>query len=292
MATLSQTRPEVKTFFDSATSTFTHVVADPQTQACAVIDPVLDFDPKSGRTSTRSADSVVEHVRSEGLNAQWILETHIHADHLSAAPYVKEHLGGATGIGAQVCEVQETFAKLFNFEDSFKADGSQFDRLFDDGESFSIGSLEVRVIATPGHTPACVSYLAGDALFVGDTIFMPDFGTARCDFPGGDARSLYRSIRKLFALPEDTRMFMCHDYKPGGRELRWETSVAEQRAENKHVRDGISEDEFVSMRTERDSELDMPVLILPAVQVNIRAGALPPPEDNGMRYLKLPVDAL
>ncbi len=284
--------PTVKTFFDDATFTATHVVSDPKTKYAAIIDSVNDYDPKSGRTSTASADAVIDYVRSEGLAVDWILETHVHADHLTAAPYLKEKLGGQIAIGYRVNVVQGVFKGVFNAEDGFATDGRQFDRLFDDDEVFRIGELEARVMCTPGHTPACVTYVIGDAAFVGDTLFMPDFGTARCDFPGGDARELYRSIQKILALPAETRLFMCHDYAPGGRGYEWETTVAAEKSDNIHVRDGISEDDFVAMRSARDKELDMPVLILPSVQVNMRAGHLPPAEDNGTSYLKIPLNAL
>lgn len=286
-------QPLVKAFFDEATFTVSYVVVDPATRACAIIDSVLDFDPASGRTHKDSADAVIAYVQGEDLKVEWILETHVHADHLSAAPYLKQKLGGKLGIGFNITVVQNTFGKVFNAGTDFARDGSQFDHLFTDNETFSVGRIKARALHTPGHTPACMAYVIGDAAFVGDTLFMPDYGTARCDFPGGDARQLYRSIQKLFALPPETRLFMCHDYKaPGREEYRWETTVAEERARNIHVRDGISEDEFVTMRTKRDATLDMPRLILPSVQVNMRAGHMPPPEANGVRYLKLPVDAL
>lgn len=287
-------RPHVQGFFDPATYTVSYVVWDPQTSRAAVIDSVLDYDPKSGRTRRDSADRIIDFVRACGLTVDWILETHVHADHLTAAPYVRQHLGGKLGIGARITTVQETFGKLFNAGEDFARDGSQFDHLFTDGEVFRLGGIEARAIHTPGHTPACMTYVIGDAAFVGDTLFMPDYGTARADFPGGDARTLYRSIRRILEeLPPETRMFLCHDYKaPGRDEYRWETTVAEQRAANVHVHDGVSEEEFVRMRTARDATLQMPVLILPSVQVNMRAGELPPPEDNGIRYLKIPIDAL
>lgn len=285
-------QPKVKSFFDEATSTATHVVSDPATGHAAIVDSVKDFDPKSGRTSTRSADELIAYVKSEGLTVDWILETHVHADHLTAAPYLQQQLGGKTGIGSQIRTVQGVFKSVFNAEESFAVDGRQFDKLFDDDEIFFIGELQAKVIHTPGHTPACATYLIGDAAFVGDTLFMPDFGTARCDFPGGDARVLYRSIQKILALPPETRLFLCHDYAPGGRQYLWETTVAAERAENIHVRDSVSEEDFVQMRTTRDKQLDMPQLILPSVQVNMRAGEMPPAEDNGVHYLKLPVDAL
>jgi len=284
--------PRIEAFFDPATSTLSYVVSDPSTARAAILDSVLDYDPKSGRTKHESADRLVAYVRERGLTVDWILETHAHADHLTAAPYLKARLGGRIAIGTHIRTVQGVFKALFNAEPGFATDGSQFDHLFEEGETFRIGSLEVRVMHTPGHTPACLTYVIGDAAFVGDTLFMPDYGTARCDFPGGDAATLYRSIRKVLSLPPETRLFMCHDYRPGGRELRWETTVAAERRENVHVRDGISEQEFVAMRTERDATLDMPVLILPSVQVNMRAGALPPAESNGISYLKIPVDAL
>jgi len=286
------TKPEIQSFFDEDTFTVSYVVSDPATRNCAIVDSVLDFDPASGRTQRTSADAIVKFVKSNRLTVQWILETHVHADHLTAAPYLHEHLGGKLAIGAHVTEVQQIFGKVFNAEAGFLRDGSQFDRLFRDGDEFSIGNLSARVIHTPGHTPACISYLIGDAAFIGDTLFMPDYGTARADFPGGDARTLFRSIQKLFALPGETRLFLCHDYKaPGRSHFAWETTVAEQRASNVHVHDGISEDDFVRMREKRDATLDMPRLILPSVQVNMRAGQMPPPEDNGQSYLKLPVDA-
>ncbi|WP_298450989.1 MBL fold metallo-hydrolase [uncultured Marinobacter sp.] len=283
--------PIVQHFFDEPTNTFSYVVRDPDSQACAILDSVLDFDYASGTTDVRSADEIIEYVRSNGLNVEWILETHVHADHLSAAPYLHEKLGGKTGIGAHIRDVQEIFGKAFNAGTEFARDGSQFDRLFQDGDSFAIGGLECRVMHTPGHTPACLTYVIGDAAFVGDTLFMPDYGTARCDFPGGDARVLFQSIRKVLSLPAQTRIFLCHDYKaPGREEYVHQTTVAEQREANIHVHDGVSEDEFVKMRTERDATLDMPRLILPSVQVNMRAGEMPPAEDNGQVYLKVPVN--
>ncbi|MCD0496589.1 MBL fold metallo-hydrolase [Achromobacter spanius] len=282
--------PHIQAFFDSVTATVTYVVHDGS--ACAIIDSVLDYDPKSGRTSTASADRVVGYVRENGLDTQWLLETHAHADHLSAAPYLQRKLGGVIAIGQSIRTVQGVFKQIFNLEPEFQLDGSQFGRLFADGETFKIGNLDATAIHVPGHTPADMAYLIGDAAFVGDTMFMPDVGTARCDFPGGNAHELYRSIQRLLNLPGDTRLFMCHDYPPNGRDACWQTSVAEQRSGNIHVRDGISEDEFVAMRTQRDATLSMPTLILPAIQVNIRAGNFPPPDDNGVRYLKIPVDAL
>lgn len=286
-------QPEVTGFFDPETFTISYVAADATAKACAVIDSVLDFDPASGRTKHASADKIIAFIRANGLRTEWILETHVHADHLSAAPYLRRELGGRIGIGRNVTVVQDTFGKVFNAGPEFRRDGGQFDHLFQDGESFRLGTIEAKSIYTPGHTPACMTYQMGDAAFVGDTLFMPDYGTARCDFPGGDARQLYRSIRKIFALPAETRLFMCHDYKaPGRDEFRWETTVAEEKAKNIHARDGISEDEFVAMRRARDATLSMPRLILPAVQVNMRAGHLPPPDANGVSYLRLPVDSL
>ena len=284
-------RPIVTHFFDEPTNTFSYVVQDPDSSACAIIDSVLDFDYAAGRTDVRSANQIIAFVREKRLEVAWILETHVHADHLSAAPYLHEQLGGKTGIGAHIVEVQEIFGKALNAGSEFARDGSQFDALFKENDTFAIGALEGRVLHTPGHTPACLTYVIGDAAFVGDTLFMPDYGTARCDFPGGDARTLYHSIQKVLALPEQTRLFLCHDYKAPGRELfQHETSVAEQRKTNVHVHDGISEEEFVKMRTERDATLGMPRLIIPSVQVNMRAGELPPAEDNGQVYLKVPIN--
>lgn len=285
--------PDVKGFFDPDTFTVSYVVSDPETRQCALVDSVLDYDPASGRTHTASADKLIAYVKEQGLSVQWILETHVHADHLSAAPYLKNELGGQLAIGSHITRVQETFGKVFNAEPGFARDGSQFDTLFDDGQRFQVGNIEARALHTPGHTPACMTYLIGDSGFVGDTLFMPDYGTARCDFPGGDARQLFQSIQKIFALPNETRLFLCHDYLPQGRsEYRWETSVGDQKASNIHVHEGINENAFVRMRTERDATLGMPRLILPSVQVNMRAGQLPPAEDNGVHYLKIPVDAL
>ncbi len=289
-ATDSPQKPDIAGFYHGPTSSCCFVVGDPATGACAIIDSVLDFDPVSARTVTDFADSLVDHVRAQRLRVDWILETHIHADHLSAAPYLKDVLGGQVAIGDHIGEVQEAFCDIFNVEDGFRADGSQFDRLLKDGERFAVGAVEALAMRTPGHTPACMSYRIGDAVFVGDTLFMPDYGTARCDFPGGSAREIYRSIRRLLALPPDTRIFVGHDYAPGGRPVAWETTVAQQRAANKHVRDGIDEASFVKMRTDRDAELDLPALILPAIQVNMRAGQLPPTEDNGVRYIKIPLN--
>lgn len=285
-------QPHVHAFFDQATWTLTYVVKDPNSKACAIVDSVLDYDASSGRTKTESADQVIAYVREHDLTVEWILETHVHADHLSAAPYLHRALGGQIGIGSHIIDVQTIFGNLFNAEPEFRRDGSQFDRLFSDGDQFTIGGMTAEALHTPGHTPACMAYHIGDALFVGDTLFMPDFGTARCDFPGGDARILFQSVQKLLAFPPETRMFMCHDYMPNGRELKYECTVADQKAENIHVRDGISEDDFVAMRTAKDQTLDMPKLILPSVQINMRAGELPPAEDNGVRYLKIPLDAV
>ena len=285
-------KPDVRAFFDPATWTLTYIVKDPNSSSCAIVDSVLDYEAASGRTKTESADRVITMIESENLTVEWILETHVHADHLSAAPYLHNKLGGKIGIGAHITDVQNIFGNLFNAEPEFRRDGSQFDHLFTDGDTFSIGGLTATAMHTPGHTPACMTYHVGDALFVGDTMFMPDFGTARCDFPGGDARVLYQSIQRLLALPPETRMFMCHDYMPNGREMRYETTVGEQKASNLHVHDGISEDEFVAMRSSKDKTLNMPALILPSVQVNMRAGVLPPAEDNGVRYLKIPLDAV
>ena len=285
-------KPIVDAFFDEATNTVTYVVADPATGAAAIIDSVLDFDAASGRTSTKSADRVIQHVGARGYNVEWVLETHVHADHLTAAPYIKAALGGRTGIGEHIRDVQRLFKPVFNAEAGFATDGRQFDHLFADGEHFMIGQLEAKVLHTPGHTPADMTYLVGDAAFVGDTLFMPDYGTARADFPGGDARTLYESIRRILDLPAETRLFTCHDYKPATRDhYAWESTVAEQRATNIHVQDGITADQFVSFRTARDATLGMPRLILPSIQVNMRAGNLPPPESNGISYLKLPVNA-
>jgi glyoxylase-like metal-dependent hydrolase (beta-lactamase superfamily II) len=285
--------PLIQAFFDPATSTYSYVVSDPATAQCAIIDSVLDYDAAAGRTDMASADRLIAYVREQGLHVQWLLETHVHADHLSAAPYLKAALGGQLAIGEQIRVVQNTFGKLFNAGSEFAVDGRQFDLLFKDDQVFQIGSLNARVLHTPGHTPACMTYLIGDAAFVGDTLFMPDYGTARCDFPGGDARTLYRSIARLFALPDSTRLFMCHDYLAPGREQhRYQTTVAEQRAHNVHVHQGIDENAFVTMRQARDASLDMPALMLPSVQVNMRAGHLPPAEDNGVRYLKVPLNVL
>ena len=285
-------QPTVQSFFDPATWTWTHVVHAGPGTACAIIDPVLDYDAKSGRTRTDSAQQVVDFVQAQKLSVQWILETHAHADHLSAAAWLRDTLGGRIGIGGQIPAVQAVFKKIFNLEPDFSIDGSQFDHLFQEGETFEIGALRAQVMNVPGHTPACVAYQVGDAVFVGDTLCPPDVGTARCDFPGGSAQALYQSVRRLLALPETARLFMCHDYPPTDRAPRCETTVAEQRAHNIHIHDGVTESQFVEMRTRRDATLQMPTLILPSIQVNIRAGKMPPPEHNGVSYLKIPVNAL
>ncbi len=284
---------KVETFFHKDSSTYTHVIIDPATAHCAIVDPVLDYDPKSGRSATTSAEEIVEFVNHDQLKVEWILETHVHADHLSAAPFLKQQLGGKIAIGSKIGQVQEVFKGVFNAESEFKTDGTQFDHLFDDNESFTIGSLKATAWHTPGHTPACATYLVDEqAAFVGDTIFMPDMGTARCDFPGGSAEVLYHSIERILTLPESTELYMCHDYAPGGREHQYLTTVAQQKQRNIHVADGISEQDFVSMRTERDATLAMPVLLLPSVQINMRAGEMPPAEANGVRYLKIPMNSL
>ncbi|WP_341918192.1 MBL fold metallo-hydrolase [Polaromonas sp. YR568] len=284
--------PIVTSFFDPDTWTVSHVVHEKEGGACAIVDAVLDYDARSGRTRTTSADKLAAFIQENKLQVAWILETHAHADHLSAAHYLRGKLGGKIAIGAAITQVQTTFKRIFNLEPGFQTDGRQFDRLLQDGETLAIGALQIRALSVPGHTPACMAYLVGDAAFVGDTLFMPDVGTARCDFPGGDASALYRSVRRLLGLPPETRLFMCHDYPPEGRSPVWETTVAEQRANNIHVHDGVSEDEFVKMRTARDATLAMPNLILPSVQVNIRAGEMPPAEGNGVSYLKIPLNAL
>jgi glyoxylase-like metal-dependent hydrolase (beta-lactamase superfamily II) len=285
--------PQVKTFFDEATFTVTYVVRDPASNICAIIDSVLDYDPASGRTTHGSAEAVVAYVQAEGLQVAWQLETHAHADHLSAAPYLQAALGGRLAIGEKIVRVQDTFGALFNAGSDFARDGRQFDHLFKDGERFSIGGLEGVALHVPGHTPACLAYVIGDAVFVGDTLFMPDYGTARCDFPGGDAATLYRSIQRLLALPDETRVFLCHDYKAAGRaDFRWETTIGAQRRDNIHIHEGVTEAEFVTLRQARDRTLDMPRLILPSVQVNMRGGHLPEPEGNGVRYLKIPLNAV
>ena len=285
--------PEVKAFFDTATNTVSYVVKDPQGSACAIVDSVLDFDYSSGRTDTKSADEVIAYVRDNNLSVEWLLETHVHADHLSAAPYIQERVGGKIGIGDRIRIVQDTFGKVFNAGTEFERDGSQFDQLFNEGDSIHIGQLRVDVLHTPGHTPACLTYVIGDAAFVGDTLFMPDFGTARCDFPGGSSETLFDSVQKILALPDDTRIFVGHDYLPAGREeYKWETSVAEQKAANVHIGAGKSKAEFVAMRDARDATLDMPKLIIPSLQVNMRAGQMPPADDKGDVFLKVPVNKL
>lgn len=291
LAAVKRPSIQVETFFDEPTFTASHVVYDPATRHAAIVDSVLNFDAASGRTSTKGADQIIAYVKHESLMIDWLLETHAHADHLSAAPYLQTKLGGKLAIGREITTVQNVFGKVFNFGTEFARDGSQFDHLFDDGETFAIGEIPAITLHVPGHTPADVAYVIGDAAFVGDTLFMPDYGTARADFPGGDARALYRSIRRLMTLPDATRLFLCHDYKAPNRDsFAWETTVGAERKGNVHVHDGIGEDEFVEMRTHRDATLELPHLILPSVQVNVRGGRLPPPEDNGARYLKLPLD--
>tara|TARA_R110002110_G_scaffold184698_4_gene391542 strand:+ start:21442 stop:22338 length:897 start_codon:yes stop_codon:yes gene_type:complete len=285
-------KPEVVPFFDEDTNTFSYVVQDPGSPACAVVDSVLDIDYAAGRLSTAGADKIIAYIRQQKLQLEWIIETHVHADHLSAAPYLQEELGGRIGIGEQITTVQEVFGKVFNADTRFARDGSQFDRLFADGDSYQVGGMLCHAMHTPGHTPACMTHVMGDAVFVGDTLFMPDGGTARADFPGGDARVLYRSIQRVLSLPGEARLFMCHDYMPNGREVEYETTVAAQRAANIHVHEGISEDEFVAMREARDATLDMPRLILPSLQVNMRAGHLPEADSNGTVYLRVPINLL
>jgi glyoxylase-like metal-dependent hydrolase (beta-lactamase superfamily II) len=286
-------KPDVKAFFDEATYTVSFVVKDPESNKCAIVDSVLDFDYSSGRTDTKSADAIVAYVLENGLEPVWLLETHVHADHLSAAPYIQERVGGKIGIGEKITVVQETFGKIFNEGTRFQRDGSQFDKLFVEGDTFEIGALKGRVLHTPGHTPACLTYVIGDAAFVGDTLFMPDFGTARADFPGGSAEMLYASIQKILALPDETRIFVGHDYKAPGRDVyAWETTVKEQKELNVHVGGGATAEDFVRMRTERDKTLAMPKLIIPSIQVNMRAGQMPEPDESGKRFLKIPVNEL
>ncbi len=286
-------RPSIAGFFDEATNTVSYVVHDPASGEAAIIDSVLDYEAASGRTSHGSVELIVEYISSHNLKVTWLIETHAHADHISAAPYLQEKLGGKLAIGRGIIRVQDVFGKLFNAGTDFERNGSQFDHLFDDGETFKLGKLEGIALHVPGHTPADMAFIIGDAAFVGDTIFMPDFGTARADFPGGDARQLFQSIRRLLSLPDETRLFLCHDYKaPGRDEFAWETTVKQQRTSNVHVKDGVTEDEFVEMRTSRDATLSMPNLIMPSVQVNIRGGRLPEPEDNGVSYIKIPVNAV
>lgn len=284
--------PEVTAFFDAPTNTVSYVVKDPHSAACAIVDSVMDIDYAAGRITFESANRIIAFVHRHGLKVEWLIETHVHADHLSGAPYLQKQLGGKIGIGENITIVQDTFGKIFNEGTEFQRDGSQFDRLFKDGDAYKIGSLTAFAMHTPGHTPACMTHVIGNAAFVGDTLFMPDGGSARADFPGGDARTLYRSIQRVLSLPGEMRLFMCHDYGPNGRDIRWETTVAEQRAHNIHVKDGIGEDEFVATREARDKTLGMPRLIIPSLQVNMRAGALPPPDDNGKVFLKVPVNAL
>ncbi len=286
-------KPEITSFFDPATNTISYVVKDPNGSSCAIVDSVLDFDYSSGWTDTLSADRIIDHVTANGLKVEWLLETHVHADHLSAAPYIQEKVGGKIGIGRNITIVQDTFGKVFNEGTEFQRDGSQFDKLFQEGDSFQIGQLRGDVLHTPGHTPACLTYVIGDAAFVGDTLFMPDFGTARCDFPGGSADTMYDSVQKILALPDETRIFVGHDYgAPGREEFAWESTVGEQKASNVHVATGTSRAEFVKMREERDATLDMPRLIIPSLQVNMRAGSMPPPDDKGNTFLKLPINKL
>ena len=283
-------KPFVQAFYEKSSGTISYVVQDPSSKNCAVIDSVLNFDFSSGRTSTESADEIIRYIEQKKLELEWIIETHVHADHLSAAPYIQEKIGGKIGIGEKIILIQDQFGKIFNEGTRFQRDGSQFDRLFKDGDQYSIGSMNARTMHTPGHTPACMVHIIEDAAFVGDTLFMPDGGTARADFPGGDARDLYRSVKRVLELPSETRLFICHDYGPGGRDAAWETTVGEQKEKNIHVRDGVTEDEFVEMRETRDSTLSMPKLIIPSIQVNMRAGEMPEKEDNGVNYIKIPIN--
>ncbi len=286
------TKPDVTGFFDKASSTISYVVKDPQSSSCAIVDPVLDFDYSSGRTNTTSADLIIAHIKSRSLQLEWILESHVHADHLSSAPYIKEQLGGKMGISEHILIVQDVFGKVFNEGCEFQRNGSQFDHLFKDGDAYNIGSIAGFAMHTPGHTPACLTHVIGDSAFVGDTLFMPDSGTARADFPGGDAHDLYRSVKKILSLPESMRLFMCHDYAPDNREARWQTTIAEEKAHNIHINDGVSESDFVGMRHARDKTLGKPRLIIPSLQVNMRAGRLPEQESNGTHYLKVPINKL
>ncbi|MEZ5825105.1 MAG: MBL fold metallo-hydrolase [Geminicoccaceae bacterium] len=292
IATDTSIKPDVKAFFDEQTNTISYLVKDPASNACAVVDSVMDIDYAAGRITHAHADEIIADIEARGLKLEWLIETHVHADHLSAAPYIQKKLGGKIGIGSNIRIVQDVFGKVFNEGTEFQRDGSQFDRLFEDGDTYRIGTLEATAWHTPGHTPACMTHVVGDAAFVGDTLFMPDGGTARADFPGGDARELYRSIKRVLTLPDATRLFMCHDYGPNGRDIQWETTVGDERAHNIHVREGVTEDEFVRMRTERDATLDMPKLIIPSIQVNMRAGRMPPAGDDGKTYLKVPVNSL
>lgn len=288
----SVTKPDVTGFFDPPTNTISYIVKDPASEGCAVVDSVMDIDYAAGRITHDGADKIIQHIKDKGWKLEWLIETHVHADHLSATPYIQKQLGGKLGIGEHITTVQEVFGKIFNEGTEFQRDGSQFDRLFKDGDTYQIGKMTVHVMYTPGHTPACTTHVVGDAAFVGDTLFMPDGGSARADFPGGDARTLFRSVRKVLELPEATRLFMCHDYGPNGRDIRWETTVAEERANNIHANDGITEDEFVKMREARDKTLGMPKLIIPSLQVNMRGGQMPPKDENGQVFLKVPVNGL
>ncbi len=285
-------KPDVKAFFDPATNTISYVVKDPASTACAVVDSVMDIDYAAGRITYDHADEIIDYVQSSGLSVEWLIETHVHADHLSAAPYIQQKLGGKLGIGRNITIVQDTFGKVFNEGTEFQRDGSQFDKLFDEGDTYMVGEMQCFVMHTPGHTPACMTHVMGDAAFVGDTLFMPDGGSARADFPGGDAGTLYDSIQKVLSLPDEMRLFMCHDYGPGGRDIQWETTVAEEKTNNIHVGGGKTKEEFVKFRTERDAQLAMPKLIIPSLQVNMRAGELPPADESGKRFLKVPVNTL
>lgn len=287
-----ETKPEIKEFFDTASNTISYVVKDPNSNSCAVIDSVMDIDYAAGRITYDHADNIIAYIRENDLHLEWIIETHVHADHLSGAPYIQRELGGKIGVGANITIVQDTFGKVFNEGTEFQRDGSQFDRLFEDGDSYKIGSLEVTTLSTPGHTPACMTHVIGDSAFIGDTMFMPDSGSARADFPGGDAETLFDSIQKILALPDETKLFMCHDYGTNGRDIAWVTTVAEQKAENIHVGGGKSREEFVDFRAKRDAELDMPKLIIPSLQVNMRAGNMPPKDEDGNQFLKVPVNAI
>ncbi len=285
-------KPDVTAFFDPGSNTISYVVKDPTSQSCAIVDSVMDIDYAAGRIHFEHADEIIAHVKANNLTVEWLIETHVHADHLSGAPYIQKQLGGKIGIGRNITIIQETFGKVFNAGTEFQRDGSQFDRLFDDGDTYSIGSMSAQVIHTPGHTPACMTHIIGDAAFVGDTLFMPDGGSARADFPGGDAGVLYDSIQRVLSLPDETRLFMCHDYGPNGRDIQWETTVGDEKAHNIHVGGGKTKEEFVKFRTERDAQLAMPKLIIPSLQVNMRAGEMPPEDDNGTTYLKVPVNVL
>ena len=292
MSTETKNIPEIKAYFDAPTNTVSYLVTDPATKKCAVVDSVLNFDYPSGTISYAQADEIIGDITDQGLTLDWLIETHVHADHLSAAPYIQEKLGGKIMISKEITVVQNIFGKVFNAGTEFERDGSQFDVLLSDGDTYQVGSIDAKVLHTPGHTPACMAHVIGDAVFVGDTLFMPDGGSARADFPGGDARTLYQSIQKIFTLPDDTRMFICHDYMPGGRDVKWETTVGEQKRDNIHVGKGNSEEDFVAMREARDATLGMPTLIMPSIQVNMRAGHMPQAEDNGSTYLKVPVSGI